>query len=65
MEVRFLWVQAEVRSGRISIKKIPGVENATDVATKHVDSTTLLRCLASAGMRTWSASSAALLSATF
>ena len=65
MEVRFLWVQNEVRSGRVAIKKIPGVENATDVATKHVDAATLLRCLTSAGMRTWSTSSATLLSATF
>jgi len=32
MEVRYLWVQNEVRNGRVTIKKIPGSTNATDLA---------------------------------
>ena len=63
MEVRFLWVQNEVRSGRIEIKKIAGILNTTDVATKHVDSTTMAKCQTSAGMRPWSPTSGLLLAA--
>ena len=65
MEVRFLWVQNEVRSGRIAIKKILGTDNATDVATKHVDAATLLRCQTSAGMRCWAPATSSLLTSIF
>ena len=64
MEVRFLWVQHEVRSGRISIKKIAGFDNPTDVATKHVDATTLMRCQSAAGLRRWSPSAGVLVALT-
>ncbi len=54
MEVRYLWVQHEVRSGRILIKKIAGYDNPTDIATKHVDTETMMKCQASSGLRRWS-----------
>ena len=53
MEVRFLWVQQEIRSGRIPIKKIAGVDNPTDIATKHVDTATMMKCQSAAGLRRW------------
>ena len=34
LEVRFLWLQEVVKSGRIDIRKIPGVSNPADVMTK-------------------------------
>ena len=63
MEIRYLWVQSEVRSGRVVIKKIAGTTNTTDVATKHVDASTLAKCQSSSGMRTWSSTSGLLLAA--
>ncbi len=56
MEVRYLWVQGEIRSGRIPIKKVPGLENPTDIATKHVDTETMIKCQAAAGLRRWAPS---------
>ena len=56
MEVRYLWVQGEIRSGGIPIKKVPGLENPTDIATKHVDTETMMKCQAAAGLRRWSPS---------
>ena len=64
MEVRYLWVQHEVRSGRIPIKKIAGFDNPTDIATKHVDTETMKRCQASAGLRRWSPSTGIIIALT-
>ena len=64
MEVRYLWVQHEVRSGRIPIKTIAGYDNPTDIATKHVDTETMKRCQASAGLRRWSPSAGIIIALT-
>ncbi len=64
MEVRYLWVQHEVRSGRIPIKKIAGYDNPTDIATKHVDTETMKRCQASAGIRRWSPNTGIIIALT-
>ena len=56
MEVRYLWVQGEIRSGRIPIKKVPGLENPTDIATKHVDTETIVKRQAAAWLRCWAPS---------
>ena len=37
METRYLWIQEELRGPRLKLTKAKGMENATDVATKHVD----------------------------
>ena len=44
-ETRYLWIQEELRAQRMKLTKVKGTENATDVATKHVDATTLTKCM--------------------
>ena len=34
LEIRDLWLQKEVREGRVEISKIPGEENPADLMTK-------------------------------
>ena len=34
LEIRDLWLQKEVRDGRVEISKIPGVQNPADLMTK-------------------------------
>ena len=50
METRYLWVQEEIRSRRLKLTKVKGTENATDVATKHVDTATLQKCMTNIGL---------------
>ena len=45
VDVRNLWIQDVVRSGRIGIVKIPGGENAADVLTKHLDGPAISKCM--------------------
>ena len=50
METRYLWVQEETRSRRLKLTKVKGTENATDVATKRVDTATLQKCMTTIGL---------------
>ena len=50
MENRYLWIQEELRAQRMKLTKIKGTENATDVATKHVDATTLKKGMVTIGL---------------
>ena len=45
VDVRNLWIQDVVRSGRIGIVKIPGGENGADVLTKYLDGPAVSRCM--------------------
>ena len=48
----FLWVQAMVTEGKISLGKKPTKEMLVDLLTKHVDAATMLNCAAGLlGMR--------------
>ena len=50
IQVNQLWVQEKVRSGDITLMRIPGIENPSDICTKHVDAQTLARCAAKLGL---------------
>ena len=50
METRYLWIQEELRAQRMKLTKVKETENATDVATKHVDATTLTKCMVTIGL---------------
>ena len=45
-----LWIQERVARGDISIKKVPGEENLSDILTKHVDRKTLDKHLEGIGL---------------
>ena len=47
----FLWVQAMVTEGKISLGKKPTKEMLADFLTKHVDAVTMQSCMAGLGMR--------------
>ena len=41
VEIRDLWLQKEVREGRVEVSKIPGEENPADLMTKILSSKTV------------------------
>ena len=45
METRYLWIQEELHAQRMKLTNVKGTENATDVATEHVDAATLMKCM--------------------
>ena len=45
-----LWIQEELRAQRMKLTKVKGTENATDVATKHVDAKTLKKGMVTIGL---------------
>ena len=47
----FLWVQAMVTEGKISLGKKLAKDTLADFLTKHVDAATMLNCVAGLGMR--------------
>ena len=47
----FLWVQAMVTEGKISLGKKPNKEMLADFLTKHVDAATMLNCVTGLGLR--------------
>ena len=47
----FLWGQAMVTGGKISLGKKPTKEMLADFLTKHVDAATMQRCMAVLGMK--------------
>ena len=50
VETRYLWIQEELRAQPTKLTKVKGTESATDVATKHVDATTLTKCMVTIGL---------------
>ena len=50
METRYLWIQEELRGQRLKLTKVEGTENAANVATKHVDTATLQKCMKTIGL---------------
>ena len=50
VETRYMWIQEELRAQRTKLTKVKGTENATAVATKHVDATTLMKRLVTIGL---------------
>ena len=50
MEARYFWIQEQLRAERMKLAKVKGTENATDVARKHVDATTLTKCMVTIGL---------------
>ena len=40
LNVRYLWVQDQVKSERLGLKKVAGADNPADIATKHVNADT-------------------------
>ena len=52
METRNLWIQEELRAQGMKLTKVKGTDNATDVATKHVDAATLMKCMVTIGLIT-------------
>ena len=50
LETRYLYMQELVRRGLLTVRKVPGNENPSDVGTKYVDYATLQRHLAKLGL---------------
>ena len=51
LDTALLWVQQQVRSGDVSLEKIPGQENPADAMTKHLSGPDLKSHLARMGLR--------------
>ncbi len=49
LEVRYLWVQEALKGGRLQVKKVAGVDNPADVATKGLGEADATRLLGSVG----------------
>ena len=47
----FLWVQALVTEGRVTLGKKPSKEILADYLNKYVDAATMLTCLSGLGMK--------------
>jgi hypothetical protein len=45
MAVPFLWLQDKVGKGELSLVKVPGCENPSDLMTKHLSGPDLKKCL--------------------
>ena len=45
MDIRYMWVQDMVRSGRLELVKIPGGENAADMMTKCLEGPAAEKCM--------------------
>ena len=45
IEVRELWLQGEVRKGRVKVGRVPGEENPADLMTKYHSSKEVIRRL--------------------
>ena len=49
LEARYLWVQEAFKGGRLQVKKVAGVDNPADVATKGLGEADATRLLGSVG----------------
>ena len=50
LAVADLWIQQKVRSGDISVAKIPGVDNPSDMCTKGLDQASIQRHMSNLGL---------------
>ena len=46
-----LWVQELVRTGRVELLKVPGIDNPADVLTKYVEKPLMTKILDKMGMK--------------
>ena len=51
MEVKYLWLQEEVRKGLVRMIKVKGIENPADCMTKYLRSGTMKGYLEQCGIR--------------
>ena len=51
LNVRYLWVQDQVKSERLGLKKVAGADNPADIATKHLNADIMRKHLESLGVR--------------
>ena len=51
LNVRYLWVQGQVKSERLGLKKVAGADNPADIATKHLNADIMRKHLESLGVR--------------
>jgi len=49
IRVQYLWVQDVIKEKRLGVQKVPGVDNPSDVLTKHLDAGTMSRHLTTLG----------------
>jgi len=49
IRVQYLWVQDVIKEKRLGVQKVPGVDNPSDVLTKHLDASTMSRHLTTLG----------------
>ena len=50
LDVQSLWIQDALRQRRIALVKVPGVENPSDLMTKHQDAQTILKITGKMGL---------------
>ena len=50
IEVRDLWLQEEIRKGKVKVLKIPGKENPADLMTKFLKKSEVIERLAGLGI---------------
>ena len=51
LNVRYLWVQDQVKSERLWLEKVAGADNPADIATKHLSADIMRKHLESLGVR--------------
>ena len=51
LEVKDLWLQASVKDGRVTLRKIPSSPNVSDVLTKYSDKVCCTKLLGLSGIR--------------
>ena len=51
LEVKDLWLQSLVKDGRVTLRKIPGSHNVSDVLTKYSDKVCCTKLLGLVGIR--------------
>eukprot|EP00959_Pyramimonas_sp_CCMP1952_P111611 2334295-Pyramimonas_sp.AAC.1 len=49
LHTQSLWVQDKVAQKEIVVHKVPGKENAADLGTKHLDQSSMWKCLGKIG----------------
>ena len=50
IETRYFWIREKFRAQRMKLTELKGTENTADVTTKHVDATTLTKCVVLLGL---------------
>ena len=49
IRVQYLWVQETIKEKRLSLEKVPGADNPSDIFTKHLDAATMSRHMTTLG----------------